>query len=121
MREKNLAKMRDRMLRETQVFLNLHLNDRVPRFHNEPSLPRQAVVPRLSRSIAGVGEVADSPGVGLCDKPTTSCRSEADTDPLNDSALNGYKGSNGRQTARNPAATWVIPTEDEWYTPAVTV
>ena len=78
--EKNIAEMRDRMLRETRVFLNLHLNDRVPRFHNEPSLRRQAVVPRFGRSIAGVGEVADSPGVGLCDKTTTSYRSAADTD-----------------------------------------
>jgi len=36
---KELAEMRNQMLRETQVFLNLHLNDRVPRFHDEPSLP----------------------------------------------------------------------------------
>ena len=29
--------------------------------------------------------------------------------------LNGYNGSDGRTISRNGTATWVIPTEDEWY------
>jgi formylglycine-generating enzyme len=30
-------------------------------------------------------------------------------------SLNGYTGSDGRGITRNPGATWVIPTENEWY------
>ena len=29
--------------------------------------------------------------------------------------LNGYNGQDGRWIIRNAGATWVIPTEDEWY------
>jgi len=29
--------------------------------------------------------------------------------------LNGYNGSDGRNISRNGGATWVLPTEDEWY------
>jgi len=29
--------------------------------------------------------------------------------------LNGYNGSDGREIQRNPGATWILPTEDEWY------
>jgi hypothetical protein len=64
--EKKLAEMRNQMLRETQVFLDLHLNDRVPRFHDEPSLTCQTVVSQPSWSTAGVEEVADDPTVGSC-------------------------------------------------------
>jgi len=29
--------------------------------------------------------------------------------------LNGYTGGDGQTIARNPGATWFIPSEDEWY------
>jgi formylglycine-generating enzyme required for sulfatase activity len=29
--------------------------------------------------------------------------------------LNGYNGQDGREIARNPGATWFLPSEDEWY------
>ncbi len=32
--------------------------------------------------------------------------------------LNGYNGSEGWEIERNPGATWVLTSEDEWYKPA---
>ena len=52
MRAKELAEMSHQIRRETEDFLTLHLDDRVPRFHSEPLLPFQAIVSQPSRRLA---------------------------------------------------------------------